>query len=213
MAQNKKIFVFDFDGTLADSMGWLARLAAEVLAEYYQLPLAEGRKLYLKTSGLPFCEQVAMLFPKQTSKNREADQTFERRKRENYFSQPLYADTRPTLQCLKEKGYTVVISSNSAQELVEKSVKISEIPCDLALGYKPNFAKGLHHFLYILNRFGVNRSQIVFIGDSIKDGERAKENQIDFIAKTGTFAKADFQKHFPNAPVISALAELKETFS
>lgn len=212
MAQNKKILVFDFDGTLVDSMNWLADLAAGVMAQYYDLPPAEARRLYIETSGLAFCDQLASLFPKEKAKNAQANAAFETKKRENYFKQVPFEDCRPTLQYLQEKKYALVISSNSAHDLVEKLLKKLEIPCDLALGWRPGFTKGLDHFLYVLGQLGGKKETMVFIGDSLKDGERAKENGIDFIGKEGLFSRADFQNRFPGTPVISCLAELKEMF-
>ncbi|MBI4125658.1 MAG: HAD family hydrolase [Deltaproteobacteria bacterium] len=209
---SKKILCFDFDGTLVDSMNWLADLAAGVMAEHYDLPPAEGRRLYVQTSGLAFCDQMAVLFPKEKTKNARANADFEAKKRKNYFEQIPFDDCKPTLQYLKEKKYAVAISSNSAADLVEKLAHQLEIPCDLALGWRKNFAKGADHFLYVLNRWGVRREETVFIGDSLKDGERAEENGIDFIGKVGLFSAKDFQNHFPKAMVISTLVELKVIF-
>lgn len=209
---DKKILCFDLDGTLVDSMNWLADLAAGVMAQHYDLPPAEGRKFYIETSGLPFCDQLASLFPKEKTKNARANADFETQKRKNYFNQVPFEDCLPTLQYLKGKKYALVISSNSADELVDKLVKQLQIPCNLALGWRPDFAKGLDHFLYVLKRMGGKKEEMVFIGDSIKDGERAEENGIDFIGKTGLFFKADFAGRFPGITVISHLADLRELF-
>ena len=105
-----------------------------------------------------------------------------------------------------------MISSNSEQELVEKLAAQLKMSCDLALGYRENFAKGMPHFLYILKHFGVELSSVVFIGDSLKDLERAEECGVYFIGKEGMFSAKDFHKNHPGLPVISALADLKKIF-
>ena len=84
---------------------------------------------------------------------------------------------------------------------------------DLVLGWKPNFSKGEAHFSYIQEQLGVGRDEMMFIGDSLHDGERAQEAGIDFIGKTGTFTSDDFQRHFPRSPTITKLSELKRVFS
>lgn len=190
----------------------LTEIASKVMAKYFGISKEDGKRLYQATSGLPFSEQLQTLYPNLTKKNIKAAKTFEKQKRKSYFQEPLFKDAMETIQYLKEKGYTIVISSNSDHELVEKFVKQLGLPCDLALGCKENFKKGLPHFAYIFNHFKINNKSTVFIGDSIKDGEKAKECDVDFIAKEGLFLASDFKKSFPTAPVISALAELKEIF-
>ncbi|OGQ71740.1 MAG: hypothetical protein A3F82_01915 [Deltaproteobacteria bacterium RIFCSPLOWO2_12_FULL_44_12] len=209
---NKKILVFYFDGTLVNSMEQLSDIASEVMSEHFGISEREARQLYQLTSGLPFSEQLNTLYPEEKKRNKKASQIFEKKKRENYFLEESYPDTLETIRYLKEKGYAVIISSNSAQELLDKFVKQLEIPCDLVLGHKGNFVKGLPHFLYILEKWGGNPNDIVFIGDSLKDGEWAFESGIDFIAKEGMFTKREFQSRFPGIPVISELAQLKEMF-
>lgn len=190
----------------------LTRIASKVMAQHFGISPQEGKRLYQLTSGLPFSEQLGTLYPSNIKKTREAAEDFEKKKRETYFEEPVFEDTLETLRTLKKKGYTIIISSNSAHELIERFVEQAGIPCDLALGYKENFAKGLDHFLYILNRFGIDKSQIVFIGDSLKDAEKAYACGIDFIAKEGMFSAEDFKQQFPKVPLISTLAELKEMF-
>lgn len=206
---DKKIIIFDFDGTLVNSMGRLTDIAAGVMSDYFGIPEKEARRLYQMTSGLPFSEQLKTLYPEQPKKTGKAADLFEKKKREGYFLEKSYPDTLETIRYLKDKGYIVIISSNSAQELLDRFVKKLEIPCDLVLGHKGNFAKGFPHFLYIMERWGGNPVNMVFVGDSIKDGEWAFESGIDFIAKEGTFTREQFEKRFPNTPIISNLAELK----
>jgi phosphatidylglycerophosphate synthase len=46
--------VFDFDGTIADTMPFLTRLAVELLTEHYPVEAADARKRYLETVGVDF---------------------------------------------------------------------------------------------------------------------------------------------------------------
>lgn len=208
----KRVFIFDFDGTLVNSMERLTRIAQEVMSEHFGITQRKARRLYQLTSGLPFSEQLTTLYPQAGTKKTRAARAFEKKKRESYFLEPPFPDTHETIRYLKEKGYTVVISSNSEQDLVERLVEQLGIPCDMALGFKGNFSKGLPHFLHILAEVGTHPTEMVFIGDSLKDGERAFESGIDFIAIEGMFSRKEFQKRFPGIPIISKLAELKEMF-
>ena len=209
---NKKILVFDFDGTLVNSMERLTDIASDVMSEHFGIPTREARRLYQLTSGLPFSEQLKTIYPDQQKKTKEVSDLFEKKKREGYFQEASFPDTHDTINYLKSRGYIVIISSNSAQELLDQFVKQLDLPCDLVLGHKKNFSKGLPHFLYILEQWGGNPYDMVFIGDSLKDGEWAFESGIDFIGKEGLFTKEQFQNRFPGIPVISKLSQLKEMF-
>lgn len=206
----KKIICFDFDGTLVDSMGRLTDIAEEAMTRFFGLTGTEARRLYIETSGLPFPLQLEKLFPRETEKRNLAAALFEMKKRDGYMEEPLYPDTLTTLRTLCARHYRVVISSNSEQDLVTKLVSKLGLKPDLALGFEPPMEKGRPHFQHILETFDASEADLVFVGDSIKDGERAGENNIDFIGKAGTFTKADFEKVFPEAPIIATLAELTE---
>lgn len=208
--QPKKIICFDFDGTLIDSMGRLTDIAEEAMVRFFGLNPTESRRLYTETSGLPFPQQLEKIFPQQAEKRALAAALFAEKKRSGYMEEPLYPDTLATLRILRGRHYRVIISSNSEQELVTKLVSKLGLRPDLALGFEPPMEKGRPHFQHILKTFGVTESDLLFVGDSIKDGERAGENNVDFIGKAGTFSKADFEKAFPDAPVITTLAELTE---
>lgn len=208
MAENtKSLCVFDFDGTLVDSMSTFATIAATVIEEFYSIPPQRGYELYLKTSGVPFFEQLEILFPGDF-RNQEASEKFEQEKKKIYLDQPLCAGTEELLQTLHKKGIKIAISSNNYQKLVSEFVEAKGLPCDFVLGYQPKFSKGKEHFEYLKKTLSLNNQQILFVGDSLKDGEKAQGCSIDFVAKLGTFNEEDFDTHFPNSPVIDNLKEL-----
>ena len=209
---NKKALLFDFDGTIVDSMTRLTDVAAEVMSQHFGLTPQEARRLYLLTYGLPFNEQVESLYPAHP-KRRTAVREFESTKRDRYFSEPLFKDAMETLQDLKRKNYFLAVSSSNLQELVEAFVIQKNLPFDVALGWKSaEFGKGAPHFQYVQKEFGFKSEEMIFIGDSLKDAERALSCQIDFIGKAGTFTKKQFLGTYPNVNIISNLTELTKLF-
>lgn len=209
----KKALIFDFDGTVVDSMTRLTDVAATVMSRYFSLPIAEAKRLYQLTSGLPFNEQLSTLYPGNPDNEKAAD-TFESTKRIHYFEEPLFEDALETLIHLKEKGYFLAVSSSNDQHLVEAFVKQKNLPFDVALGWtSATFGKGKPHFQYLQKQNAFADSDMVFIGDSLKDAERALDCGIDFIGKTGMFDQKEFLAQFPQITTISALSELKELFS
>lgn len=209
MKHHKKTVIFDFDGTLVDSMNDFADIAADVMFEYFTLDRSTGKQRYLETSGAPFHEQLEVIFP-QNLKNKEAAAAFEERKKVTYFDRPLFTDTKETIENLRAQGIKTVISSNNFQDLVDQFVQKSGVTFDLVLGYKPNFAKGEAQFQHISQFFQVARGDMLFVGDSLHDAEHAKRSGVDFVGKLGTFKREQFTTAFPDYQTIEHLSELKK---
>lgn len=209
--ENTKVLVFDFDGTLVNSMEAFADIAAEVIPKRHSLSAEQARSRYLETSGIPFFQQLEILFPNDPA-NKATAEEFEKAKQEGYLREPLFDDAAETLDHLRQKGLKVAVSSNNFQHLVEKYVGSTDIEFDMVLGFKENFSKGRDHFKYIEKTMNVDRKDIIFVGDSIKDGERAEDCGVSFIAKEGVFTKKQFKENFPNSQIIANLSELKDMF-
>lgn len=205
---HKSICVFDFDGTLVDSMQGFADLAASLMAKHYACDPLQARQNYLRTSGLPFFEQLEVLFP-QDSRNTQVAQLFESQKAQGYSLSPFFEEVPGVINHLQSEGIRVVISSNNQHELVldylEKGPSLS---FDLVLGFKENFAKGKAHFDKIREHFNCELRELLFVGDSIQDAKKALDFGLDFVGRTGTFTSTDFLKLYPHLKTVDNLKEL-----
>jgi phosphoglycolate phosphatase len=207
MPLKDKVYIFDFDGTIVDSMEEFADIASRVMPKYFPIAAEDARRAYLETSGIPFFQQLEQLFPGNDANARAADE-FERTKLETYLEKKPFEDAGKTIQELRSKGAKAVVSSNNFQNLVDELTEKLGIEFDMVLGFKPGFAKGKDHFAHIERLLGAKRADMTFVGDSLRDGERAADYGIRFVAKEGIFPSEDFLKNFPDAKVISNLSEL-----
>ncbi|MFX1284284.1 MAG: HAD family hydrolase [Promethearchaeota archaeon] len=212
----KKLFVnlrktqyimFDFDGTIVDSMSFLENNAVYLLTKYYGFSAEEAQKSYRETTGLPFIQQMEIIAPKKD--NSKIVAKFEKMKIERIYEQRLFTDSYEVLRELKQRGYKIGISSGSIESIITNYLQKYGLDIvDDILGWRPGFEKGKDHFEFVLSKYNFSSSDIIFIGDSLHDLRRAKMNDIYFIGRKGMFQKDDFKQIFPEIIVISSLTEI-----
>jgi phosphoglycolate phosphatase-like HAD superfamily hydrolase len=206
-----KVLLCDLDGTLVDTMPILADLAMEVMASMYGIPKTLARELYITTCGLPFILQLEDIFPGD-SRNQTASDLFESAKPARCNSALMTPDTRAALTELQLRGVRIAVSSNNGRENVETVAKNNKFPFDLVMGYGNGLSKGRPHIQMVERVFGVGRGEMLFIGDSLHDGEIARVEGLSFVGVAGTFSKENFHLRFPGLPVVRRLGELLDLF-
>ncbi len=206
--------MFDLDGTLIDTMGGFADVAAAVMAELHGIDATTGRRRYLQTSGIPFRQQLEVIAPDHPANDMASD-IFERKKRAYADTADLDERTLTALQRLRGFGLSLVVSSNSAQHFVDEFVARQTFAFDLALGFDDatGLAKGKPHVARACAALGVTTETIVFCGDSLKDGELARDCEVRFVGRLGTFTRDDFQRWDPAALVVDDVHALAELFA
>ena len=205
-----KAILFDFDGTLVETMDGFADIAGQIINEFHpDYSFKEARKKYLETSGIPFHQQLEIIFPSDKT-NKEKALLFEERKQEGFYKSKFSDEVKNTINILRSKGILACVSSNNFHEFIDKFIENGGLEFDLVLGFRYGFEKGKDHFDYIMNKFSLNNKELIFVGDSLKDAEKAIGNGIKFIGLCGTFSKEDFKHLNDNIITIASIKELKE---
>ena len=209
-----RVLLCDLDGTLIDSMPTLADLATEVMESTYGTPRMLARELYLATCGLPFVKQLEEIYPGDP-RNAGASDLFEGRKPARCDLIRMPQETRRALERLRGMGVRIAVSSNNGVKNVEtfaRNTKNAGFPFDLALGFGGGLAKGRPHIDASSRAFGVDRQEMLFVGDSLHDGEIAEREGIPFVGIATTFSPERFMLRFPHVPVIRRFAALPDLF-
>jgi len=206
-----KVLLCDLDGTLIDTMPVLADLATEVMVGMYGIARPLAREMYLATCGLPFIAQLEDIFPGD-ARNPAASDLFEDSKPARCNSARMPADTQAALVDLQRRGVRIAVSSNNGRANVEAFAASAGFPFDLVMGYGNGLAKGRPHVQMVERAFGVGRGEMLFIGDSLHDGEIALVEGLPFVGLAGTFSKESFLLRFPGQPVVNRFAELLDLF-
>jgi phosphoglycolate phosphatase-like HAD superfamily hydrolase len=206
-----RVLLCDLDGTLIDSMPTLADLATDVMESTYGTPRVLARELYLATCGLPFVKQLEEIYPGDP-RNAGASDTFEGRKPARCDVIRMPHETRRALERLRAQGVRIAVSSNNGRRNVETFARNSEFPFDLVLGFGDGLAKGRPHIDASSSVFGVGRQEMLFVGDSLHDGEIAEREGIPFVGLATTFSPERFTLRFPHIPVIRRFSALPDLF-
>jgi phosphoglycolate phosphatase-like HAD superfamily hydrolase len=156
---------------------------------------------------LPFVEQLEDIFPGDP-RNSSASDLFEGRKPAHCGAARMPEDTRAALFDLRTRGVRIAVSSNNGRKNVEAFARLSGFVFDLVMGHGNGLAKGRPHIELAERTFCVDRHEMLFVGDSLHDGEIACLARIPFVGLAGTFAKERFTLRFPGQPVIGRFAEI-----
>ena len=205
-----KAVVFDFDGTIANTMPFLTELAVELLTKNYSISKDEAKRRYLETTGMDFASQLNLIFPEHP-KNKEVADIFEAKKLKGILDEPVFPDTISTFKSFREKNIKTFICSSTKQEIIAKYCFMNKINglIDGAFGYRPDFKKD-KQIDFILQHYRLQPDEVLFIGDSLRDFDFAKNKGIRFIGITSIFKSAEFQRK--GLLSVASLAEFVKLF-
>lgn len=180
--------VFDFDGTLANTMPFLTELAVSLMIREFGVSPEAARRRYRETSGKTFSDQIRELFPGHRSNERVTGE-FEAIKSNALLEQPLFPETLPTLRALGERGIgRFVVSSTSAESILEYAREHGlDAELDGIAGFTPSMPK-VQQLASILEEHGFEAGETVFVGDSAYDHDLARELGMRFVGVGDAFA-------------------------
>lgn len=215
----KKVFVFDWDGTLFDSMGAKTGSFAGIMHDWLtaqgaSLPEPEVARLYRFYSGAPRREIFRKIARDAGTSASDADceamsEALFARNRNALENAPLFDDALPCLETLLAGDRIICLSSSVPQaELTHFADR--KLPDNVrarfaaVLGSQPEMAKGPGHLGAIRAATGASAAEILVVGDDMADHELSSKAGIDSVL-------VDRDGHLPpHTPHISSLNEITE---
>ncbi|MBU1425693.1 MAG: HAD hydrolase-like protein [Gammaproteobacteria bacterium] len=201
----KKVFVFDWDGTILDSMAMKSRNFDQAFRSV--ITVGSKSKLiddvaghYLRLSGRPrkyIFVQILNLFnlDEEQASFERFNLEFETLNKRDLIHADVFEDAFELLKELAGHNRKIFISSSVPQrELVElvEAILPDSIRNGISsvLGSEDGFAKGIGHLRWIMKETGAPCDQLLVIGDDIADYELSFEAGVDCILvdRTGTMA-------------------------
>lgn len=189
-----KAVIFDFDGTIADTMPFLSDLAVDLLTKNYEISGDEARRRYLETTGMDFGSQIEQIFPQHPS-NCAVVAAMEASKRQGILEHPLFDEVVPALTFFKERNVMRFVCSSTQEAAVRQYTKKMGIDdlLDGCFGYRPGFTKD-KQVDFIVNHYCLDPNEVIFVGDSLMDYQFVKNKGIPFVAIRRLFEEEHFRE-------------------
>jgi phosphoglycolate phosphatase-like HAD superfamily hydrolase len=215
------ILLFDWDGTLVNSLDIKVQHAGLLFAEAFDLDPAEVEAAYRQHSGIPR-QQLFNAICVDNGLSSLADELFVRLSK-RFSAMNLEAlchpgtqglissDTYRALEDLKELGYPLYVSSSADPGEVQKvagALGLAPFFQEI-MGSSPGFTKGKHHVEHVLCVHNTLANTVAFVGDEPADVILGRDAGVTTIARAGTFSNEDLAKVNPDY-IITSLSDLPE---
>lgn len=171
----------DFDGTVADSMGFLTDLAVGLLVDELDFERAEATRHYLATAGSTFATQLDEIAPSQPGLAQVASR-FEAEKTRWMERCEIFTDVVPALDRLASAGVPVLLCSSTRAALVHEFCERYGLLQRFASvdGWDPGHTKSVQ-LVSGVAAAGFAGHEVVFVGDARRDADVARSAGTRFV--------------------------------
>jgi choline kinase/phosphoglycolate phosphatase-like HAD superfamily hydrolase/phosphatidylglycerophosphate synthase len=196
----------DFDGTVADSMGTLAKLAAELLSRELGMPRDEATSRYLASAGDDFRTQLDVIADGRPRLD-EIAVRFEAAKAGLMGSVRPFADAGAAIERLGHANVPALVCSSTRAELVQEFCRrfgLTQLAAAVD-GWRPDHPK-VAQLREWAAAIGVAPNDVLFVGDAARDAAIARAAGVRFVGL--------YRPGHPDAfagsgvPVVTSLTEL-----
>ncbi|MFC2028983.1 HAD family hydrolase [Chloroflexota bacterium] len=201
--RNIRAVLFDWDGTLVNSLDVKIRNAGKLFKQVFDLSSQDVQQTYRRYSGIPrrqLFDAILADLGRPALGDEDYNTLSDRFSTLNTeaLSDPSLPGLIPhatslVLQSLQEIGCLLFISSSAATE------ELQDIASSLGLekfitgsggeimGSRAGFNKGVHHVDHVCGKYGLTRQELLFVGDDLADIRLGAEAGVLTIAKAGTY--------------------------
>jgi len=205
------LVVFDWDGTLMDSIARIVRCMHLAIEDIGAEPRTDAQLRDI--IGLGVRQATQALYP-------GADDAFmatlTQAYRLHYLERdttptPLYPDAEATLQALAHRGFLLAVATGKSRRGLDEALEASGLG-----GYFDATATTDEHpskphpgmLAHLLDRLGVHHSDAVMVGDSAYDLQMANSLRVSGVGVTHGAHDSERLRHYGPAALIGRLSEL-----
>lgn len=211
--QKIKLIIFDWDGTLLDSLSPLTESFIETCKD---MDLNKPTINDIRQSFGHKPEQIIyQFFPEESTKNKDFTLIFTTKFRNFYQkkSAKLFPGSKLVLERLSQKGYKLAIATNKTRPLLEKELGETAVESLISMSQTPSEqpAKPNPSMLtHIVNAHGLHAENCLMVGDHENDILAAKAAHIPVVVIAENSSTAEkLTYHQPHA-IISSIENLPD---
>ena len=212
----KKLVIFDLDGTLLDTIADLAGATNYALAQFgYPTHDTDAIRTFVG-NGINKLLERALPANEQTEENvmRMRAHFVPYYDAHNADLSSPYPGIEVLLQRLQDNGIEIAVASNKYQEATTKLVKhyFPTIQFAEVLGQRENIPVKPHPTIVfdILNKTGIDKKDVLYVGDSGVDMQTAQNAEVDAIGVTWGFRSRTELETFHPLGIIDKAEELMD---
>ncbi len=183
--------MFDLDGTVIDTMGAYARLAAKLLSEKEGFPYDQALRRYLETAGRPFVDQLRIMGV-EGDEAEHIYREFIEAKKKVLAGARVNEEVRRFVNELVEAGIVTAVSTNNECEVVSKIEGLDVFHVILCFDGRRH-RKGREH-VATLKTLLREIDEIVFVGDSPYDIELYSSLGLKTMRTRGLFIEGEIER-------------------
>jgi len=214
-----KAIVFDWDGTVVNTMQIKICNASNIFSEQYDVDSESIAESYRKYSGIPRRDLFDLIARENIGRglskfefNRLSSE-FTSRNVESYKTNKVFDNNkRKVLVRIKEHELMMFVSSSANKDEIEKLAMLLDLEKYFKemLGSTGDFRKGIAHINYIKKKYGIKATQIMFVGDERADMRLAGRLGVMCVGVVNNKEKNELKDEFGDYVIqeLSSIVEL-----
>ena len=176
--------IFDFDGTIADTLSAIIRLVNEHAVEYHIRPLEDGDVDELRgMSNIDIIKKYKVPLVKIPSLVLRAQKELNQRIGE----MTLFPGMKDLILGLKGMGVRLGILTSNSRENVQKFLRAQGLDVFDFIHAEQNFFGKNWALLHLLRKHGLKKDEVLYIGDEVRDIEACQKVGVPVIAASWGF--------------------------
>ena len=189
----KKAVLFDFDGTIADSIPWIFKEINSHTTEYGFQPIPPDKFEAFRSSTLP---ELVKQFNISLFKLPFFIATMRREIKKDIDKMGLCKGMKELLLSLQKKGYRMGVVSSSPKENIEAFLKRYDLDMFEFIHSELNIFGKSAALEGVMREYDMKKEEAIYVGDEIRDIEACKAIGLDVISVTWGFNNEEgLRKH------------------
>lgn len=192
----KTTIIFDFDGTIADSIPFILKAAHELAKKYdFTPPPEEEIDSFKDKPPMEIIKRLKIPLYKVPFLIVEGQQLLHK-----YMKNVGYVKgMRKVLESLHTKGYTLGLLTSNSKENVEIFLHKQDLRVfDFVYSERSLFGKA-PVLEKMMRKFSLKKEEVMYVGDEVRDVDACKKAHVDVVSVTWGFSsKPILKEHGPN---------------